>query len=327
MIITSDLHFTARPEDEYRWGVIEFLKQQASQTKEDYLYILGDLTDAKDRHSSILVNRLVLEILNLRTKFEAIFILKGNHDYIDKELPYFDFLNEFDDVHFVNELDFLSGPEILLLPHTRTPESWDDRVWELMNASRFVFLHQTFEGAKASNGAIMDGMKPSAFKDIQARIISGDIHVPQNIGNITYVGSPYHVHFGDSFKPRILRIEDDKETDLYFDTIKKMSVKINKLSELDDFELRKGDQLKITYILPRTEFNSWAQKKEEVVHYCSERGYELFGVEIQERKRNRLKNSPQPIETKIASPEEVYTAYCAKENLNEVLINKGRTYL
>ena len=52
-LLTSDLHLTDRPNDAYRW---DFLSKWLWGIRFDSLVILGDLTEEKDCHSSVLVN-------------------------------------------------------------------------------------------------------------------------------------------------------------------------------------------------------------------------------------------------------------------------------
>ncbi|HWY34909.1 MAG TPA: hypothetical protein VNX68_09695, partial [Nitrosopumilaceae archaeon] len=59
ILITSDLHLTDKDRDEYRWGLFPWLKQQIISYKPTTLLFLGDTTDAKDRHSAKLTNRIV----------------------------------------------------------------------------------------------------------------------------------------------------------------------------------------------------------------------------------------------------------------------------
>jgi UDP-2,3-diacylglucosamine pyrophosphatase LpxH len=54
-IITSDLHLTDRPQDEYRWGIFPWLVNQSKELEVENLFILGDLTDFKDKHSAKII--------------------------------------------------------------------------------------------------------------------------------------------------------------------------------------------------------------------------------------------------------------------------------
>ena len=104
MIITSDLHLTDRARDEYRWELFPWLIELVEETGSDEVLILGDLTDAKNNHSAELVNRMVKELTNLPAH---VYVLKGNHDYVDPDQPFFGFLNEIPGVRFVTHPEML----------------------------------------------------------------------------------------------------------------------------------------------------------------------------------------------------------------------------
>src|ERR1700756_2997969 len=177
-LITSDLHFTANPRDEYRWALWPWLRKTCEKEGAHTLLILGDLTDAKDHHSAKLVNRIMREIEATRNCVERLIILQGNHDYEATGHPFFAFLSALPGVTFASRpLDTSSeGEAALFLPHTKTPlKDWSGFDWSMYH---YVFMHQTVDGSIASNGQRMAG---DAFPDMQSagKIYSGDIHVPQ----------------------------------------------------------------------------------------------------------------------------------------------------
>ncbi|MEE8113134.1 MAG: metallophosphoesterase, partial [Nitrososphaerales archaeon] len=127
--MVSDLHLSDKADDEYRWQIFEFLHGYYAMTEDKNLIILGDLTDEKDHHSAKLVNAIADEILTLRDKGMEIFILKGNHDYIDPACPFFDFLDSYEYVNYITwpKTWLIQGERCLFLPHTRNPiEEWED---------------------------------------------------------------------------------------------------------------------------------------------------------------------------------------------------------
>jgi UDP-2,3-diacylglucosamine pyrophosphatase LpxH len=160
-------------------------------------FILGDLTDAKDRHPATLVDRIVLSFQGLSKHGKSIYILKGNHDYIDPSCPFFRFLSGFDFIEFITNPKVLN--HVLFLPHglpwlskpawkSKFPLDGDEEgSWDL------ICCHETFTGCTASNGQQLDGIPLSQVSSKVTggtQVISGDIHVPQTIGNVIYTGSP-----------------------------------------------------------------------------------------------------------------------------------------
>ena len=326
--LTTDTHLTDKPKDEYRFALfkqLELLMNTTSVGHLDYFFILGDLTDLKDRHSSNLCNKIVDNLLEI-SKTTKIIILKGNHDYINPDLPYFEFLNSIENISFIthiSELELSSNDglvrNVLLLPHTRTPEEDWNEIEPLIRKNKYdmILMHQTINGALSSNGTKMEGISKNTFKKFNGLIYSGDIHVPQKISNVEYIGSPYHVHFGDKFIPRCLLINDNAEKlkdaeikNIYLDFPKKYSISIRNVETLKNLEdLKSGDMVKVKLTLPRSEFVSWVKYKDGVIQYCNDMGFILHGVEVVEHDKRSIvemdKNTKKSLTNK-----ELFNQFC-----------------
>lgn len=223
VLLTSDVHFTTAPRDSYRWGLFPWLKETIEKHKVTTLVINGDLTEAKDRHPSALVNSLVSWVAVLASMCDVV-INKGNHDGLDLSQPFFGFLKDIPGVIFVTdpaEVDLPLG-KALFLPNTPDPEAeWKDLRAGFNNYSA-IFCHQTFQGCVRDNGTKSDeGAALSLFKGYRGKVYSGDIHVPQKLGPVTYIGAPYRIRFGDTFEPRCLLLEGSSEKNLHFPCLKK----------------------------------------------------------------------------------------------------------
>ena len=288
-LITSDLHLTANPADEYRWSFFKWLAEEAAHEGVKTILILGDLTDAKDYHPSTLTNRLVRSIAVLTWLGCDVVILQGNHDYLRKGHSYFEFLNDMPKVKFITEMTESApddGPLAMFLPHTRTPaEDWADRDFSHYN---YLFMHQTAPGSIASNGQAMEGEPLPSLKG--PKVYSGDIHVPQVIGDIEYVGSPYGVHFGDKFKPRCILIDSrDRPVDLHFKTISRLALKAGNLRQVRSFDLKPGDQVKLTMQLEQADAHDWSRIRREATAILADRGVELHDLRLEiQRQARRL---------------------------------------
>ena len=329
-IITTDLHLTSKPEDVYRFGLFAWLMEECQKNKVKYVFILGDLTDLKDNHSANLVNDIVY-YLTMLSKFAKVVILKGNHDYIDPDRPFFGFLNRIDRVRFVTSpglYKFSMGDKfkrILMLPHSRDiVEDWGDVLDDTKDID-CIMMHQTIKGSLASNGQEMEGLKKSIFKKIKAKIYSGDIHVPQIIGNVEYVGSPYHIHFGDTFKPRVLLVSGATQRDLHYPTVCKHTIRINRPDKLRDWpDLHPKDQVKVRLSLGREEYVDWQKHKREVVDICKELDLELYGVELEGRNINQKKSKKKQEDMNyISDPNEVFDKFCTRQNVSKYVRGVG----
>ena len=281
-MLTSDLHLTASASTEYRWGLFPWLATQIREERAKTLLILGDLTDAKDGHSAVLVNRVVNEIAKLAELCRVV-ILCGNHDFLQRGHMFFEFLRAIPNVDVITEPQEDMGIDPTLayyLPYSKEPAK-DWAHLRDFSMYRYLFMHQTIKGARASNGQIMEGEALPDILGTAAKVYSGDIHVPQVIWPIEYVGSPYHVHFGDKFKPRVIVLEKSGlAVDLHFKTISRLALKVSSVRELEGLRLNAGDQVKLSIHLDATDRHDWARIRREAMAVLSDQGIDMHGIEL-----------------------------------------------
>jgi predicted phosphodiesterase len=322
VIFTADLHLNLKPQDNYRWEIFRWLRSLDA----DELVIGGDLTDAKDHHPSILVNRLHTELAETATFYQKIIILKGNHDYFDPDYPFFEFIGKIDRVTFVKQpiVDELSIGKATFIP---AGLKWNFKLHELP----FVFTHATFTGAAAENGTILTGVDPNVLNDYTGTVYSGDIHKPQELrgGKIVYVGSPYHTRFGDTFTPRVLKLTQRGDTDLYYPAPRKVTLTVTKPDHLlgadIDRDAGKGDHVKIRCLLNRAEYINWKQYKEQMRDIAQDKGWLLFSIELVplEIERNTVTVSDAP----VLSTEELLVNYANRHKASKLHIKIGKELL
>lgn len=338
-LATSDLHVTDRARDEYRWEIFPWLRMNAENRGVEHVLILGDITDSKDKHSSKLINRLVDEL----AKFEGIakvWILRGNHDYVDPNLPYLGFLNRMnpDLVEFITEprVAKLGKTKALFVPNTK---KWRASRWlrrfPLDAGHDFIFAHQTFKTARAANGQKLDGIALSYVSTratAGARVVSGDIHVPQEIGNVVYCGSPHPIVFGDTFKPRVLFYNGEKLISIPRSTLHKRSLRIRKAESLHLLDLQPGDQIKLQVELPRSEFYRWEKLKEKCLAAAKLLKVECVSIEIVLPRSTKALGTTEDVPAAVSgSPfrtaESALEAYCDHHKLDVGVREAGRKLL
>lgn len=310
-LVTSDLHLTDRPRDAYRFDLFPWLAKQQEKHSVTATFILGDITDSKDKHPSTLVNRLVEEITGLRP---PVYILMGNHDYVSYENPFFKFLSCVEGISFVTEPTWLEDHKVAMIPHQPDQASFDSACSIIQQSALGVFCHQCFDGALSeATNTHLTGLAASLISQIapHATTLAGDIHAPQRCGPVTYVGSPYHCRFGDNFIPRVLLIKNDKEQNLYFPAPAKWSLTVRDEDDLiNNEDLRPGDQVKLTVELAREEAIEWAAHKALILEACKEMQLAVYGVEL------KIKTTKPRERTKAVgakSQEEIFNAFCAHE--------------
>jgi len=309
---------------EYRWTLFDWLIPTCREEKVKTLMILGDLTDAKDNHSAELVNRIVFNITRLLRDLPGleIKILVGNHDWLKQGQEYFRFLNNIKGVQYITkptEDPDTKGPSAFYLPYSKSPA----KDWAGLDFSHyeFLFMHQTIKGSVSSNGQEMEG---EDLPDLSAagKIYSGDIHVPQIINGIEYVGSPYHVHFGDAFKPRCVLLErGGRPVDLHFETISRVTVQVKSMRELKKLSLKAGDQVKLRIELTEAEKHDWSRMRRLATDWLKAEKVEVCGVELVVDKSDRRLVAGEPGATPEHSPAESVERFITAEELGgEALI-------
>lgn len=224
ILALADLHLSDRSRDDYRFHFLRRLhKTILTKNKIDGLVIAGDLTEDKDRHSAQFVNEVVGYVAAL-ADVVPIAVLMGNHDYRNEGHPFFAFLSHVPNViwidkpYYCNVQDSLSTAvfgDCLFLPHTFNHEEDWKPFQKAFTKARAVFTHQLYNGANVGFGREVDGIDPDYFPS-GTQVISGDVHVPQRVGPVRYIGAPYTVDFGDDYEGRGLILSDRKITQLTF---------------------------------------------------------------------------------------------------------------
>lgn len=332
ILITTDLHLNKSQDDFYRWVFLNDLKKIIVKENIEELFILGDLTQDKDGHKSDLVNDLVKNLYEL-SRLCLVKILKGNHDYIDPDNPFFYLLNYIENITFYkNSSEYVFNDfNFLFLPHSRDI----DKDWKGFNFKSYdcIFTHQTFKGAYASNGIELEGISNNIFKKCRnTKIYSGDVHIPQTLGNIKYVGTPYNVYYGDSFDSRflILSFNGDviKERFIYTEYPTKFNLKIKSIEELKDFEnFKKGDFVKVVFLLKRSDFHEWENIKKSIKDFLSKKGMIVRGITVEVPKRKILKKSLIDSDIRSINDESLLKRFCKRESVENDLVDFGKNLL
>lgn len=267
-LISSDWHLSDNPRDAYRFQTVRKLVPDfIRKHKVTRLLYLGDCTEAKDNHSAELVNAVVALFRDL-AKLCPIVMLQGNHDWKSSpDNPFFGFLKHIDNITWVNRPTQI-GDDIFL-PHTNNHEKdWADIDF---HTYKLAFAHQTFQNSESNTGFKFGGVPLNIFPK-GLTVISGDIHNPQTIGPVTYVGSPYSIDFGDEAEFRMLLLEGTKLTSLPCPGPQKRIVYLNALNldkrgpflEKGQQEPNAGDILKVLVNINASEISKWSEIVSEV---------------------------------------------------------------
>jgi predicted phosphodiesterase len=334
-LIISDLHLTESIHEEYRWMVFNSARQYLKEHKIPHLFILGDLLDKKDRHPAELVNRLIKELVRCTDAGGVhLTILKGNHDYLKPEHPYLDFLYHVEHITWVNKPQFIINDlkSTLWLPHSKTPET----EWEKIDFkdADYIFMHQSVIGCKVSNMFEMNhGLNLKWLTSrTNAKIYSGDIHVPQKIGALTYIGTQHPVSFGDDYQPRMLWLNGKEEISIDVQSIKRLVLKITTTKDLERLknnkQLVKGDQVKVKVLLGLKELSNWTETKQLVKEWCEYNEIELFDVTLERLEDLSIENQTKTIHKfDTINPQIAFKNFVQAEKLDPFLIQIGQELL
>ncbi len=322
-LVTADLHLTDRENDAYRW---QFLHEWLWDQQFNALVILGDLTEEKDNHSSTLVNRVVAELIAFAREGIGIHVLMGNHDYAEEANPFFRFLSEYPNCYYYAEQKIveIGNARWAFLPHARKPD------WGIVDRFKsvgvdFVCCHQVFAGAVSESGHKMLGCSWDGLVN-GYKLLAGDIHVPQRVGPVEYVGAPYPIRFGDSYKPRVMVVADGKCRNLYPPSIQKLVLRITDPDQIEyQPSWRVGDQVKVELMMRRRDFSLWAKYQKKIKAVCKRNDLVLCGIELKERKRACL--SEEKSVTIPTSPSQQFDGFVKYANVDPSDVEVGNSLL
>jgi UDP-2,3-diacylglucosamine pyrophosphatase LpxH len=314
ILVLSDLHLNDTPRDAYRIRFLEKLPKLASQHKAQTVYILGDLTQTKDKHSGRLVNTITDLMAELARDCQ-VYILRGNHDYTEIDHPFFRFLSHIQRISFLNKPTTIGTH--LFLPHTRDyKHDWRGVSFKGVD---MVLTHNTFQGARGENGQNLDGIPLNALPRL--RIVSGDVHVPQILGTVTYVGAPYTINFGDTFAPRALLVNGLIKS-ILLDGPQKRLVHVRQDGAVDLNGAKRGDIVRIELEMLQEDYAEWTELRTRCEEFCTDEGFVLEKIipiltdmqPYREERKAKFRNR---------SDEEIVRAYCRRHDVDEGTLKVG----
>ena len=325
-LLTADWHLTDNYADEYRWEVFDTIVDLHDRLKFQTLYIMGDVCDRKDKHSAALVNRVIENLRRLLVKGIMVDVLLGNHDKPLSGIPYWAFLNNAFGEN--SGLRVLVDPEIrgkfVLLPFSAQPlKDWGGIHFF---PGRVVLMHQPVSGADVGNGRTMQAPPLPEFPR-GVTVYSGDIHIPQRIGNVTYIGAPHPIDFGDDYECRMLLIDDAGKLlkPITLQTIQKAVVKIRSAEDLNNYHFSAGDQIRILATIDVKRSSEWPLIEQAITEWAVRQRITVASTNVNvvlgEAEDAVSADEPE------ADPERVLTQYMAAEGIEGPIESMGHKLL
>lgn len=337
MLLTADLHLTDNPEEDYRWAVFGELKKAFFERGPCDIFILGDLGDRKDRHSAAFVNRLVRELVALRDFMWAalakpspeVHIIMGNHDAPLKGTPFWSFFEHIEGIHFYTEPAEVG--EILLLPFAPNPaEAWADLD---LGAYRCIMLHQPLEGARGANGRALAKGSPVPEFPKGVKVYAGDIHGPQKIGAVEYIGSPHPVAFDEAHAFRLVHLDKRyRATDIPLQPMRRHIIRID-YEDTNTFDplpalaqTKVGDQIKVEVSLPLARIGEWPHIKAQLEALFEQKSLWVFSLKPVVQP-GEAESGPEAAASGGEAPDEVLEAFAGQEGIEGRTLKMGRRLL
>lgn len=330
LLMISDLHLTTSPAEKYRHDAMRFVQDQVKKEQPDALLILGDLTEEKDRHSAQLVNKVVDHLATFG-KLVPTIVMMGNHDYHNEGHPFFAFIERMEGVmwidkptdgYHVGNVFNIDLDDCVFLPHTRNfKRDWESVAWKQYN---IAFAHNTFMGAKSAQDHELEGIPLDAIPD-RIDVYAGDVHVPQRLHHVTYIGAPYSVDFGDDYKPRIVGLQDRKAFVIPMDQLpQKVLAVLDDVGDLPKWKKRifSGDVVKMRVGID--DMGQWFTTHKECRAWIEERGAIAYKIEpVLDRQVKRRHEITKKADTSVASDEDVIRSFAKRHDVRKEELEEG----
>lgn len=328
-LVTADWQLAANPRDYYRHRLLRRMYNEAAELGVTQTFLLGDITEEKDRHTDWLVNKVV-EHIEWFTRLGPVYIDQGNHDYLsDPDMPFFFFLRHLRAVRWVRQPTAFNSPglgRVMFLPHTRNHK----RDWKglTFKDAAYIFAHNTFAGARMAGGRAIEGGIPTDIFPQRARVIAGDVHIPQTVGKVTYVGAPYTVDFGDDYQGRFLILDGKKATSHRLLGPQKRLIEFDHQLHLEHGKndtYHPGDILKIRIAVPRSQIATWSKLRDDAKEWATRAECKVWSIEpvIIEDKiaKKRIRRA------EVKSDGEVMKEFARTRGISSQMLTYGEKFL
>ncbi|MCI0553271.1 MAG: hypothetical protein L0287_20170 [Anaerolineae bacterium] len=322
-IVTSDWQLAENPRDSYRFDFIPWLCREIKARKVEEVFMLGDITEQKDYHSASFVNKVVKAFSDIASLCHVT-IVEGNHDGTERGKPFFKFLSMHPAIYFVTECTTSLGRGFKFVPYMPDPEDWKRIQWKGVK-TKLIMTHNTFAGAYLQRDITADKGIPLSVIPKGVSVISGDVHVPQTTGCVTYVGAPYTVDFGDDYQPRVLIIDGNRHKSINVPGPQKRLIEMDMSDDgtlgILQGKYNEGDILKVRVKLRSDQYVDWLSIKGNIAKWI-ENDHAIPHM-IQPVIDNTKKSRVQFKHRKQHDDPELLKSYGKHRRIAESIVNTG----
>lgn len=314
----SDLHLTDKNADEYRWDLFPKVLVLIRLHRPKRVIVAGDILDAKDGHSGRLLNRVVDGLVTWAKEVDELILLHGNHDSLENSNPYLYFLRHVPNIRYINH-PLVEGDEVFL-PHSREPlVDWAN----IDVTGKTVWAHVTVNGALAESMIPLQAQIEPSFFDKAKFCFSGDIHKPQQIGPVVYIGSPYQVRFGDNYQGGGILLKSDKWERFSLSFPEKLTFTIRTIEDMKAWLEQCPNtgiehQLKIKLQIDQGNIADWKATVAEAKNLAAQRGLVVQKIDFL-----KAFNAVQPTVTSSAKQFLDFDQFCLTQGMNDDLKDFG----
>jgi DNA repair exonuclease SbcCD nuclease subunit len=250
ILAIGDPHFT--PKDSIK--IQKFTQEIVNIIQKfplNFLVILGDMLHTHEKVHTTALN-YAYDFLRAITKLIPVYILVGNHDYINNSQflstqHWMNGLKEWDNITVVDKVirlkmdifNFIFCPYVPVKRFEEALNTVED--WKNSN---IIFAHQEFRGCEMATIKSIEG---DEWSEEYPFVVSGHIHGRHYVGkNIYYPGTPYQTRFGESVKKGVTMITFEnlkvKIKNIILNMPRKEIIKVE-LKGLTSFDLKKENNV------------------------------------------------------------------------------------
>jgi len=217
----SDLHIKEEEEDNRLINrainkFIEYVRDDKIERKNKKIFIIGDIVDKKTINHSRYCIKYIKEILIRMSELCDVYIILGNHDYINQEIEknminFIDFIKELvniNNIYIVDNIDYYIGKYCInSIEHYEKEIHEPFKVEELKEQFNIFLYHGDLDGKLYNKDFSIN-----LFKEYDI-VLLGHYHEYYKIAdNIAYCGSLIQNNFGESEKHGFIRWDTNTKT-------------------------------------------------------------------------------------------------------------------